>query len=72
MRMQFDEFVALIDQYQAQHPELRYGQCVMNALHAVRPGLYDRVVEENLDCFYTENPLFIAETLTWLREEFSK
>ena len=39
------------------HPELRYGQAMINSLHDIRPDLYQRVTGTENDCFYNDNKI---------------
>jgi len=39
------------------HPELRLGQCLMNALFACDRGIYDKISGTDADCFYVDEKI---------------
>jgi hypothetical protein len=69
--MTFEKFLKLVYEYHQHHATFRYGQCVMNVLHSVRPDLYDRASTENLDVFYTSDSAEIEATLSWLEQRLN-
>jgi len=65
------EFWLKVDQYQASHPALRYGQCVFNALNLYKPDHAHYIALTDLDPFYDDTRVSVlSEWLArhWLDE----
>lgn len=53
--MTFEQFLDKTDKFYYDHEfELRHGQSVMNILYKVRPDLYKKITQTDLDCFYDD------------------
>lgn len=55
-----DQLDALHEQYRylkQHHSDLRTGQAYMNALSAVRPDVYEKIINTEADCFYQDSRL---------------
>lgn len=67
--MTFEEFLQKADRFYYDNEfELRYGQSIMNILYRVRPDLYKKITQTDLDCFYDDG---IAKfTLDYLEKEW--
>lgn len=48
----------------------RYGQTLMNVLHAVNPKKYKELVETEYDCYYNEN--IVEKTLKTLQQTWNQ
>lgn len=46
----------------------RYGQTVMNVLHAVNPKMYDQLVMTEYDCYYNDDKY--KHTLELLKQKW--
>jgi hypothetical protein len=66
--MTFKEFTIKVDTTYLNHPELRYGQTIMNTLHGVWQSKFTELVANHLDSFYDDDAVpFVLEHLgqTW-------
>lgn len=70
--MTYEKFIVTVNEYHKHHPQCRYGQCVMNVLHSYRPDLYDLVLNDQLDCFYTTDLASVLQTLQWIERQFAR
>lgn len=51
--MTFEEFMSRVDYtFQLNHPNLRYGQTIMNVLFEVWPEEYTKIKDSDNNCFY--------------------
>lgn len=51
--MTFAEFLIKVDQtFHTNHPDIRYGQTIMNVLSEVWPEQYREISNSDNDCFY--------------------
>jgi hypothetical protein len=52
--MTFKEFTIKVDTIYLNHPELRYGQTIMNTLNEVWQSKFTELVANHVDCFYDD------------------
>lgn len=68
--MTFEQFLDKVDLFYYDHEfELRHGQSVMNILYKVRPDLYKKISQTDLDCFYDDGILRL--TLDYLEKTWN-
>jgi len=65
--MSFEEFLKLVDQTYNSF-NWRYGQCVMNVLHAVDKNKYENLLATENDCYYNDSMVLV--TLNKLKTEW--
>ena len=65
--MTFDEFLTLVDQTYNNF-NWRYGQCIMNVLHAIDKNKYENLLAAEKDCYYDDSMVHI--TLDTLKQEW--
>ena len=65
--MSYDEFVREVDRT-SQSFNWRYGQTLMNVLHAVWPEKYAEITNLELDCYYNEE--VVPATLKFLKVDW--
>jgi hypothetical protein len=46
-----------MDMVNTSNGQLRYGQAHINALHQIRPELYEAITETESDCFYNDEKI---------------
>lgn len=63
----YDEYIDLVNQTYNTF-NWRYGQTVMNVLHAVWPSKYNTLVNTEHDCYYEETK--VKDTLLLLSKEW--
>lgn len=67
--MTFEQFLQKVDCfYQDNKSKMRYGQSIMNMLHQILPGWYNRITGTDLDCFYDDG--IVRFTLEYLEKEW--
>jgi len=68
--MTFEQFLQKADSfYHENELELRYGQSIMNILYNVRPDLYKKITQTDLDCFYDDS--VVKYTLEYLEKQWN-
>jgi len=68
--MTFEQFLQKADNfYHENELELRYGQSIMNILYNVRPDLYKKITQTDLDCFYDDS--VVKYTLEYLEKQWN-
>jgi hypothetical protein len=65
--MTFDEFLTLVDQTYNSF-NWRYGQTVMNVLHAIDKNKYENLLATENDCYYDDS--MVHTTLDKLKQEW--
>jgi hypothetical protein len=65
--MSFEQFIKLVDQTYNSF-NWRYGQCVMNVLHAIDKNKYENLLATENDCYYDDSVVQI--TLNRLKTEW--
>ena len=60
----FKEFLKFVDETFNSF-NWRYGQCIMNVLHATNPKIYKKLVATEFDCYYKDN---LTDTTITLKE----
>ena len=68
--MTFEQFLDKVDKFYYDYEfELRHGQSIMNVLYKVRPDLYKKITQTDLDCFYDDG--IIQFTLDYLEKTWN-
>lgn len=68
--MKFEQFLEKTDKFYYDNEfELRHGQSIMNVLYKVRPDLYRKITQTDLDCFYDDGT--VRFTLDYLEKEWN-
>lgn len=69
--MNFEQFLEKTDKFYYDNEfELRHGQSIMNVLYKVRPDLYHKITQTDLDCFYDDGT--VRFTLDYLEKNWNE
>lgn len=67
--MTFEQFLDKVDKFYYENEfDLRHGQSIMNILCRIRPDLYKKITQTDLDCFYDDG--IVRFTLEYLEKNW--